>query len=131
LGDTRGSWDQERLHQVMTNLLSNAVQHGAKNEPIRVRLGGDDSGVELSVTNIGPPIAPETLAHIFEPFRRGSDHSSKRGRGVGLGLYISERIVSAHGGSIHVSSTTEGTTFTLRLPRRAPRVGYSEPPPAL
>jgi PAS domain S-box-containing protein len=129
-GDTTGEWDRERLQQVAQNLLSNAAEHGSKLEPIRVSLRGTDRGIELQVTNGGTPIPPDIQQHLFEPFRRGTEPSPARGRGVGLGLYITERIVDAHGGTIDVASNADGTTFTVRLPRRVPNAPRSEPPPA-
>ncbi len=126
-GDTTGEWDRERLEQVVANLLSNAFVHGSRLDPIRVGVRGSEDGVELSVTNSGVPIPTEALAHMFEPFRRGRDQSPSRGRGVGLGLYITHSIVEAHGGTIDVTSDTTGTTFKVFLPRRVPP-SRSEPP---
>ena len=74
----------------------------------------------LSVHNRGRPIPSDRLRHIFQPMQRLSNELSSSSRSVGLGLYIVEKIVAAHQGSVHVaSSEAEGTTFTITLPRRA------------
>lgn len=110
-----GNWDPDRLAQVCSNLLGNAIEHGEASAPISVRVDGSDAEfVELSVSNVGRPIAPEVLEQLFLPFRRVHD---KRSGGVGLGLYIVEQIVSAHGGSISARSDEDATQFVVRLPR--------------
>lgn len=111
-GHLVGDWDPDRLEQLLANLISNAVAHGA--DPIRVQAHGNGGHVTVSVHNQGPPIAAELLPLLFEPFRSRS-HSE----GLGLGLYIVSEIARAHGGSISVRSVEgEGTTFTITLPRR-------------
>ena len=78
-------------------------------------IDGDDANVQIRVHNKGTPISSELLPLLFQPFRRGD---GDRPRGLGLGLYIVQQIVMAHGGSIEVTSTLEdGTTFVARLPR--------------
>jgi signal transduction histidine kinase len=121
-GDTTGFWDGERLAQVVSNLLSNAIKHGAPFEPVRIRIDGRKaSHVTVQVTNHGPPIPRELLPAIFDPFRHGHPRRDARAKGVGLGLYIAERILAAHAGTISVeSSADEGTTFTVVLPRSSP-----------
>jgi signal transduction histidine kinase len=80
--------------------------------------------VQVSVHNEGNPIAPAEQQHIFDPFRRGS----RKGNGLGLGLFIASEIARAHGGQITVTSTaTDGTTFSLELPRHG---GAHAPTPA-
>jgi len=119
-GDARGAWDPARLAQVVSNLVGNALKHGARRAPVRVSVRGGEGEVVLEVQNQGPAIAPELLPVLFEPFRRGSTprEAPSHARGVGLGLYIVRQIVNAHGGTISVESTAEqGTTFTVRLPR--------------
>jgi PAS domain S-box-containing protein len=114
-GDVRGEWDGGRISQVISNLVGNAIGHGDRTEPIRLSLDGDDANVHIRVHNRGTPISSELLPMLFEPFRRGD---GDRPRGLGLGLYIVQQIVIAHGGSIEVTSTLEGgTTFVARLPR--------------
>jgi PAS domain S-box-containing protein len=118
-GDGRGTWDPARIAQVVSNLVANALEHGAGEGPVRVSVGGGGADAVLEVRNEGPAIAPELRAVIFEPFCRGVAHRGASGaRGLGLGLYIVREIVSAHGGSIAVESSAErGTTFSVRLPR--------------
>lgn len=115
-GDVRGRWDPDRLAQVFSNLISNALQHGADGI-VGVRVDGSGpSDVSIEVHNAGA-IPPELLAKVFEPLTGGGMRRD-RSRGLGLGLFISREIVRAHEGSIEVASDGEkGTTFTIRLPR--------------
>jgi signal transduction histidine kinase len=119
-GDLRGKWDAERLGQVTTNLLGNAVQHGAPRTLISITAEGDDAAVVLRVHNFGPPIPKSELYGLFSPFKRfrvGGPPDQGSGN-LGLGLYIAERIVTGHGGTMDVRSTAEaGTQFSVRLPR--------------
>ena len=110
-----GSWDADRLAQVCGNLIGNALEHGASNTPIdvRVRCLGDDA--ELTVSNQGNVIPPPALATLFDAFRRGA--SAKPSSGVGLGLYIVAQIVRAHGGTVVADSSEASTHFRVRLPR--------------
>jgi two-component system, sensor histidine kinase and response regulator len=115
IGSCVGNWDPERLAQVCSNLLGNAIAHGDPTGPVKIRLDGTaDDYVELSVTNLAKPIAPETLAQLFLPFRRAGSNVRS---GVGLGLYIIQQIVSGHGGSIEAHSDDSETRFVVRLPR--------------
>jgi PAS domain S-box-containing protein len=118
-GDTRGRWDRDRLAQVVQNLVGNAIQHGAPESAVEVRVADDGERVCLTVHNDGPAIPDAILPAIFEPFRRGSGkRDSSKTESLGLGLYISHELVAAHGGEISVRSTEqEGTTFAVRLPR--------------
>lgn len=119
-GPCTGRWDRERLAQVVSNLAVNAANHGAAGVPVTLTMRADGSDVILAVHNLGPPIPPDLLPRVFEPFRHGSAEPSGPSRGLGLGLYITQQIVSAHKGEITVrSSAEEGTTFTVRLPRGA------------
>jgi PAS domain S-box-containing protein len=118
-GVTSGHWDADRLGQAVSNLVVNALQHGRRDRPVDVRIAADGDPVELSVTNEGPPIAPDLLPVLFDPFRRADRNVAAR-HGVGLGLYIVNEIVLRHGGSIAVVSDDERTRFTLRLPRSVP-----------
>jgi signal transduction histidine kinase len=125
-GDLNGLWDAERLVQVFTNLMGNAVRHGDPDSDILVDIRPDRDGVTAAVLNHGPAIPPETLPAIFDPLRRSAQGGISRGGGasVGLGLYIVRQIVIAHDGSVTVSSNVCGTTFTVHVPRRirsAPR----------
>lgn len=116
-GDAHGSWDPDRIAQVLTNLLTNAVQYSPPGTPIQVRTVARGDRVELSVHNEGPPIPVQVLPALFEPMTRGTNAGGER-RSIGLGLFIVDQIVRAHGGGVEVESTAEaGTTFRVRLPR--------------
>ncbi len=118
-GDLRGDWDCARIGQVLANLVGNAVQHGSAKTPIVVTARGELEEVVLQVHNRGPAIPTSDLQGIFSPFKRlQSGQAAGPSSSLGLGLYIAERIVTAHGGTIDVSSSDEaGTSFTVRLPR--------------
>ena len=115
-GDTFGAWDHDRLMQVFSNLVGNAVQHGAAGGQVTIEVdGGDAAVVTVDVHNHGV-VPPDLLPALFEPFRSTSKHHNSRG--LGLGLFITQQIVLAHRGVIDVASTPgQGTTFRLRLPR--------------
>ena len=129
-GGQTGDWDADRLRQAISNLLGNAVQHGAEDAPIDLTLAGDGSDVVIAVHNGGPPIPPGELPRIFEPLVRGSSaEQPRRNRpgSIGLGLYIAREVARSHGGRIDVTSSLEaGTTFTVRLPRHG--LAKSAPP---
>jgi signal transduction histidine kinase len=109
--------DGDRLEQVASNLLGNAVKHGDPAKPIRVEVAVRGNVASVSVHNYGAPIDPAFMPMLFDPFRRG-DKPGGRADGLGLGLYISERIVAAHGGKIEVeSSQRTGTRFEAIFPR--------------
>jgi PAS domain S-box-containing protein len=114
-----GLWDTDRLAQVVSNLVGNALEHGAPDKPVTVRLAAADDIVRFSVHSFGPPIPAEVLPLIFDPYRRTSARSG-RSKGLGLGLFITQQIVLAHGGRLDCQSTDEeGTTLTVLLPRGA------------
>ena len=107
--------DAERLAQVITNLLTNAIQYNQANGEVRISAKLQGSMMLLAVSDTGPGISGEDLPHVFERFYR-ADQSRSTGQ-TGLGLAISKAIVEAHGGTIEVSSQPgAGTTFTVRLP---------------
>jgi signal transduction histidine kinase len=118
-----GEWDGDRLAQVVSNLVGNAVQHGASDRPVTVSVEGDADTVAVRVHNEGPPIPASLRASIFDPFRRASSLTPSTGAaGLGLGLYICEQIVSAHDGSLEaISDEARGTVFVARMPRRSRR----------
>jgi signal transduction histidine kinase len=125
-GELHGRWDGARVSQALSNVISNAVEHGSDLTPINVRVRGDADEVELAVQNWGPVIPADQLDKIFAPMHRiGVDIPATPSSNLGLGLYITERIVVAHRGTIVVHSSDEGgTTFTIRLPKHmgsAPR----------
>ena len=121
-GDLVGHWDAVRLQQIVSNLLGNALQYGAKDKPVELLAVSEGAMVMLSVHNEGSPIPPEVLPTLFNPLVRYDTAESALRRvagSIGLGLYIVREIVKAKGGTIEVTSTAEeGTTFTVRIPRQ-------------
>jgi signal transduction histidine kinase len=121
-GEQRGEWDCERISQALSNLVGNAVQHGSEGTTVTVHVEGTDDEVAISIHNRGTPIPQDRLNGIFNPMKSRDALAEPAAGGaqgsLGLGLYIAERIVHAHGGTIVVeSSEAQGTTFTVRLPR--------------
>lgn len=119
-----GQWDPDRLADVISNLLGNAIEHGAPGVPVEVTLEDHDAQAALRVCNQGPTIPPLELGTIFDPFHRGRVAGRATGRrsGLGLGLFIVQQIVLAHGGTVDVTSQDGVTTFTVVLPKDpAPR----------
>ena len=106
--------DHARIGQVLSNLLGNALTHGASDKPIEVAAATTGGWFRLSVTNSGSPIPAVALRQIFQPFTRGVLGASKQG--LGLGLYIAHQIAIAHGGTLRVVSTPAGTRFSFRMP---------------
>jgi signal transduction histidine kinase len=107
--------DIGRVQQVASNLIGNALTHGAPESPVKVTAFADESDLVFEVWNEGEPIPPDSLDKVFEPFWRHSTSDNRQG--LGLGLYICSQIVRAHGGKLTVSSSKEtGTRFTARLP---------------
>lgn len=119
-GDTVGHWDADRLSQVFSNLIANAIQHGT-GERVEVRLDGTNAE-QLRGTVRNDGVIPEALLPaLFEPMVSG-ERTRRPSQGLGLGLYISQQIVRAHGGNIEVRSRpTDGTQLTVILPREAAR----------
>ena len=121
-GDLKGSWDKARIGQIFSNLLGNAIQYSFKDTPIIVNITSAADIVMISFYNDGKPIPPNKIKTIFNPLSRGSDRENQFSLpNLGLGLFITDEIVVAHGGTISVtSSEQDGTTFTVKLPRSAP-----------
>ncbi|MFZ0499197.1 MAG: hybrid sensor histidine kinase/response regulator [Steroidobacteraceae bacterium] len=115
-GPVKGLWDEDRLRQVLTNLIGNAMEHGEAGAAVRVQLDGtSEDTVVLTVINPGT-IPAELLPRLFDPFHRGR---SPQSRGLGLGLYIVQQIISGHGGCVEVQSGVAGrTVLRVTLPRR-------------
>jgi len=117
-GELAGFWDADRLAQVASNLVGNALEHGQAGEPIRVSLQGlHPELVSFSVTNEGE-VPPQVLPQLFDPFRGAQRHLG-RSEGLGLGLYIVQQIVLAHSGRVDVQSDGQHTSFVVQLPRRS------------
>ncbi|MET0400251.1 MAG: ATP-binding protein [Longimicrobiaceae bacterium] len=110
------SLDRSRVAQMLSNLVSNAVEHGSPGEPVEISATGTADRVVLAVANRGEPIAPDVVPRLFEPYVRPERKGPRPG--LGLGLYIAAEIARAHGGSIRAESSVEaGTVFTVELPR--------------
>jgi signal transduction histidine kinase len=108
--------DPERLSQVVTNLLTNAIQYNQPSGEVRVKLESQTGLAVLKIADTGQGIAPEDLPRVFERFYR-ADKSRTGAGNAGLGLSICKAIVEAHGGTMEVASKQNvGTTFTVRLP---------------
>ena len=118
IGDGQGCWDLDRCAQLLNNLVSNALTYGDSSSPVTVRACGFEDRVEIDVHNHGTPLPDELVPKLFQPMQRGEGVET-RARSIGLGLFISQEIASAHNGKITVrSSDAEGTTFRVELPRR-------------
>lgn len=116
-GNLIGMWDPDRLAQVVSNLVGNAVQHG-QGTVVTLTAREEADSVTLEVHNGGDPVPAEALREIFEPLSRGNEETNDPGHSIGLGLFIARAIVSAHGGDVQVrSSSAGGTTFRVALPK--------------
>jgi signal transduction histidine kinase len=118
-GDGHGYFDESRAAQVISNLLSNALQHGIENQEVRLTLRGDAKNIIVEVHNFGKPIPVEKQHSLFDPFQRGTlpREEAMGSGGLGLGLYIAREIMRAHGGDISLTSDENGTTFSTYWPR--------------
>jgi sigma-B regulation protein RsbU (phosphoserine phosphatase) len=108
--------DRSRIGQLVSNLVGNALSHGANDQPVRVCAVTENGLFKLSVANGGEPIPQAAMERLFEPFIRGEAGASRQG--LGLGLHIASQIAKAHEGSLTVSSTAEETRFTFVMPLR-------------
>jgi signal transduction histidine kinase len=117
-GELRGVWDEFRIEQVLTNLLTNALRYG-RGKPVEMMLSQAGGIARITVRDQGIGIAPEDQERIFEQFER-TDDSRKHASGLGLGLYITRKIVGLHHGRIEVESTPgQGALFKVELPVQA------------
>lgn len=118
-GDGHGIWDRGRIEQMLQNLIGNALQHGNNSRTVTVTITGGAEQVLLTVHNYGTPIPKDALSTLFDPLvRSASEELGTPSTSLGLGLFIVKEVVSAHQGSIEVSSNeSDGTTFTVTLPR--------------
>jgi signal transduction histidine kinase len=129
-GDLTGEWDSARIRQMLSNLVGNAVQHGAVDRAIEVVAAEAGDDVLFTIRNEGAAIPENLLPRIFEPMTRGSSAETRKSvptGSMGLGLYIAREVATAHDGEIRVESTAAKTTFSVQLPRRAPlQTGVSQ-----
>jgi phosphoserine phosphatase RsbU/P len=105
--------DPARVTQLFSNLLGNAISHGAPYQPVRVEASAKAEMFELSVANASAAIPEEARKRLFQPFYRAKAHWPSQG--LGLGLYIASEIAKAHGGSLDVDSSEAETRFTVRM----------------
>ena len=111
--------DEQRLHQVVTNLLNNARRHTPPGTTVTVGMHAEGESVVLTVTDDGPGMAPELVRKAFERFSRGDSSRTRESGGAGLGLSLVDAITSAHGGRVSVASEPGRTCFEVRLPALA------------
>ncbi|MCX6020511.1 MAG: ATP-binding protein, partial [Chloroflexi bacterium] len=117
-----GSWDRGRIEQVVTNLLDNAAKYSPPGQPITVSVarGPEPCMVRLEVQDHGIGIPPDEAPHLFERHFRGSN-VARSSSGLGLGLYLSAKIIHLHGGRIWADSVVrQGSTFHVTLPLEIP-----------
>lgn len=126
-GNIDGTWDARRLWQVISNLLANAIQYGAYDMPVELSVTGEASDVVINVHNDGDPIPPARVTSLFHPMsRRRYNGIVNRPGSIRLGLYIVREIVTAHAGTVQVTSSLEaGTDVTVRLPRKPAPTRYN------
>lgn len=118
-GEVTGNWDPDRLEEALSNLVGNAIEHAAPGTDVSVRAHAADAGQAMvEVSNRGEPIPAHVLPFIFEPFPRGKARETAATGNLGLGLYIANQIVLAHGGTLDARSADGTTTFAIHLPRR-------------
>jgi phosphoserine phosphatase RsbU/P len=106
--------DRTRIGQLVSNLIGNALTHGAPDQPVRVGAKTEAGELKLWVANSGEPIPAAAMEKLFEPFFRGNVRASRQG--LGLGLHIASQIAHAHGGRIDVTSTVDETRFVFTMP---------------
>lgn len=123
-GDVTGTWDEDRLAEVLSNLVANAIRFAAAGTVVAMKTRGEDAEVVVEVINEGEAISPDVLPFIFEPFRKAQRPGKSTGN-LGLGLYIANQIVRDHGGTLAGASANGTTTFTMRLPRVGPRNAHT------
>ena len=115
--------DGQRIGQLVSNLLSNAVTHGAADQPVRILAVASGDSLRIEIANTGPDIPEAIRPSLFHPFRRGDKPDQQ---GLGLGLYISQEIAKAHGGELSVTSAQGETVFTFQMPLRRAEAGHGQ-----
>lgn len=108
--------DAARVAQLVSNLLGNAITHGASDQPISLEARTEEGALVLTVSNGGDSIPEEAMQRLFQPFFRGGTSEGRSEQGLGLGLYIASEIAKAHGGTLTVTSSSERTAFEFRMP---------------
>jgi two-component system, OmpR family, sensor kinase len=122
--------DEARLRQVLSNLVSNALQHTPENAGITVRVGTEDEDAVLEVIDEGPGMSPEDAHRVFERFYRADTSRARASGGIGLGLSIVDSLVHAHGGTVIVNTAPgKGCRFRVNLPRIAEVPALTTPEP--
>lgn len=106
--------DTQRVAQMFSNLLANALIHSNADSPVWISARTDSHGFNLSVANLCEPIDPQVLKRLFQPYKRASERAKQQG--LGLGLYIASEIAKAHEGTLEVTSSTAETRFTFHMP---------------
>jgi signal transduction histidine kinase len=105
-------WDPTRVGQLLSNLLSNAVQHGNASDAVELKAAVSDDAAQIEISNrLLAPMAAELLEHLFDPFQKG-----RASKGLGLGLHIVREIARAHGGVVHATAREQTITFHVGLP---------------
>jgi signal transduction histidine kinase len=115
--DVTGTWDEDRLTQVLSNLVGNAIEYARPGTDVIVKAYAEGPEIVVEIINQGEPIPADVLPFIFQPFRRAHRGTSTTGN-LGLGLYIAHQVALSHGGTLDAHSADGKTTFVMRLPRR-------------
>lgn len=117
-----GQWDQNRIEQVLANLVSNALKYSPDDARVMVVVAQQNTGIEVAVSDQGMGIPANELLHVFERFHRTPQAHASGLAGSGLGLYICQGIIAAHGGRLWAESPGEnlGATFRFTLPHHPP-----------
>jgi signal transduction histidine kinase len=115
-GDVTGAWDEDRLEQVLSNVVGNAMEYARPGTAVIVKAYAQGPEVVVEIINQGDPIPAVALPFIFQPFRRARRQISAAGN-LGLGLYIAHQVALSHGGTLDAHCADGKTTFVMRLPR--------------